>query len=166
VSARARLFLVVAIVAAGIVGYRWWNSPERQIRRVLDAIVERVSHDAPISGLAAVAAANSIQEHFALDTAVEPGEPSRRLVGRGEVASAAARLLMATPTLHLSLEDVETAIGSDETSASVTCRMTAIFQDRAGQATLDLREVTIGMRLAEGRWVIERASARRVEPEL
>lgn len=158
-NAFARGVLVVVIVAAGVAAYRWWNSPEHQIRRALDGISSRLSHDEPVTGLAAVAAAAGLQEHFSREVVIEPGRPFQPLAGRDAVVAAAARLVTATPAARVEFVDLRITIGADGGAARVGGSVVATFHDRAGQRTVDTRELTMTLRRIEGRWVVERAAA-------
>ena len=155
----ARWVVVLAALVAAFVGYRWWNSPDRQIRRVLDDIATRLSHDQPVTGLAAVGALAGLQDDFALDVVIEPGPPAMPLEGRDMLLAAAARLVSATPSLRLDFADAQIAVGADGTSARVACSVTAQLRDTAGRETVDVREMMIEMRIENGRWVVQRATA-------
>lgn len=155
----ARALAVVVVLAAIVFGYRWWNSPRRQINRVLDAIAAGVSHEQPAEGLGAVAAVAGLQQYFTTDVAIEAGGGLPVLVGRDSVLGAAARIRIATPSLALTFVDRQIAIGADGASATVNCTVSATSEDRAGQRNTDARQVVITLRLADGRWLIERAAA-------
>lgn len=155
----ARLGVAVVIAAAAFGAYRWWNGPERQITVTLEAIAARLSHDGPVNGLAAAAAAASIQEYLSPDVAIALGRPFAPLTGRDIVVAMAARVLAATPVLRVELVDVEIAMSDDRETANVTCGVTATFTDRAGQQTVDARELKVTLRARQGRWVVERAES-------
>jgi hypothetical protein len=159
VNVSVRVGLVALVAAALVVGYQWWHSPERQIRRVLDAVAERLSHDAPATGLAAVSAASGLNAYFSADVTIEPGRPFGTLRGRDTVLAAAAGALSATPFLRIEFEDVSINLGADDRSATVDCTALATLQDRAGQESVDAREVIITMQLVDGRWVITHAQS-------
>jgi hypothetical protein len=159
VTTIARAVLLAAGIAAAVAGYLWWYSPERQIRRVLDAVAQGFSHEAPVTGLAAVASASAIQPYFSPGVTVEPGRPFGAITGRDAVIAAAARVHSSTPAVQVQFEDVSITIAPDERSATVDCTAMAAVQDRAGQETVDAREVIITMHLQDGRWVITRARA-------
>ncbi len=157
-----RLVAIVAIVLALVVAYRWWNSPERQIRRVLDAVAEDLSHDEPVTGLAAVAGAAALQQRFTNDVVVDAGTPFPPIEGRDAVVAAAARLRVATPTLRVEFADVAVTVDTSGTQATVECTVTATGVDRAGQSNVDGREVILVFRVVDGQWMMARATAQRV----
>ncbi|MGH9350345.1 MAG: nuclear transport factor 2 family protein [Vicinamibacterales bacterium] len=159
VTAPARGVLVVVVVAAGVLAYRWWNSPERQIRRTLAAISSRLSHDEPVTGLAAAVAAAGLQELVAREVVIEPGRPFPPLTGRDAVVAAAARLVTATPAARVEVVDLRITIGADGDTARVAGSVVATFHDRAGQRAVEAREVVMTLRRVGGRWVVERAAA-------
>jgi hypothetical protein len=160
-TARLRLVVIVAVVAAATGGYRWWNSPERQIRRVLEAIAEDLSHGEPVSGLAAVAGVAALQNHFTIDVVIEPGRPLPPLSGRDAVMAAAIRLRAATPALRVEFADMNVMIDAGGTEATVDCRVT-MTGPGAGQDNLDSREVVVILRVVDGQWMVARATAQHV----
>jgi ketosteroid isomerase-like protein len=165
VSVRLRAIVAAALVLAAIGGWRWWNAPERQVERLLDGIAEGLSHDRPVTGVATIAAAARLQQYFSPAVVVEVGQPFSQLSGRDAVVSAAARLIAATPALRVEFVDVEIELAAGGDTATVRCGVTATLDDRAGQQTVDARELTLALREAGGRWVVERvASVNILEP--
>ena len=156
-----RLALCCVLVGAPSSGCGWWNSPERQIRRALDEIAERLTHDKPLTTLAAAAAAAGLQQSLSPDIVVEADTPVLALTGRDAVVGAANRLIASTPALRVRFVDVKVALRSAEAGdrADVTCNVTAATEDRAGQESRDARELNLIMRRMNGRWVIERMKA-------
>jgi hypothetical protein len=138
--------------------YVWWNSPERQIRRVLTAVAEGVTHDAPREGLSAVSAAAGLQEYFAADVVIDPGRPFSTLKGRDALLAAAGRIAT-TPALSLEFVDTRIELAGDGRSAVVNCTAVARFRDRNGAESVDAREVVMTMSVVDGRWVITAARA-------
>lgn len=159
VSNAVRLVLVAVVLVAAVVGYRWWTSPERQVRRVLAGVADGLSHDAPASGLGAVAAASALQEYFSPDVTIESMRPTAAINGRDALLATAARLRSTMPSLRVEFVDLQITVGTDQQSGDVNCTAMATLQDRAGQETVDAREVIITMRVVDGRWVITRARA-------
>ncbi len=155
----ARPLFVLVLALAAVFGYRWWNSPERQINRALDGIAESLSHDRPADGLAAVAAAAGMQQYFTVDAAVEPGGSFSPLVGRDAILSAVATVHAATPSLQVELVDRQIAVDREQSVATVNCTASAKTRDRAGQESLDARQLVITLRLVEGHWLVARVTA-------
>jgi hypothetical protein len=159
VSRFARVSLLILGIAVAVAVYLWWSSPERQIRRVLDAVSEGLSHDGPATGLSAISTASALQSYFTPDVTVVPGTPFEPVKGRDSVIAAAARLLSATAGFRVEFVDVQINLASDSRSAGVDCTAVATLRDRAGQETVDAREIVIDMNVVEGRWVIADARA-------
>ena len=155
----AGIVLFALVLVGSLLGYRWWTSPERQIRRVLAGVAEALSHEAPASALGAVAAVSSLQQYFSQDVTVESTRPAAVLNGRDAVLATAARLRSFTPAMRVEFVDLQIALAGDSQSADVTCTAMATLQDRAGQESVDAREVIITMRIEDGRWVITRGRA-------
>ncbi len=155
----ARVSLLILGIAVAVAVYLWWSSPERQIRRVLDAVSEGLSHDGPATGLSAISTASALQSYFTPDVTVVPGTPFEPVKGRDSVIAAAARLLSATAGFRVEFVDVQINLASDSRSAGVDCTAVATLRDRAGQETVDAREIVIDMNVVEGRWVIADARA-------
>ena len=161
-SAPVRAVVVCILVSGATPGCGWWDSPERRIRRVLDAIADRLSHDAPVGELAAAAAAAGLQDYLSPDVVVAAGAPFAPLAGRDVAIAAAARLIGSTPSLRVQFVDVRvTFAGTSDPRerADVACNVNAAVGDRAGQQTRDARELNLAVRQTEGRWVVERVKA-------
>ena len=157
-TAPARFALAIVLLGGAVGGYWWWNSPERQIRRTLDELARRASHDAPAQGLTAIAAVAGLREYLAEDVSLAPGEPYSPLNGRDTVLAAAARVRSVTPSLRMAFEDVRIALEPGGT-ATVHCTVTAALRDRAGQERIDARELTMTLQRSGGRWVLTHAAS-------
>jgi SnoaL-like domain len=159
VSPLVRAGLLLVVVAAAVAAYQWWYSAERQIRRVLVSVEEGFTHAAPTSGLGAVSAAAALQPYFSENVVIDPGRPFGAVQGREAVLAAAARLRSSTPAFRVEFVDVQIGLAPDNLSASIDCTAMATLQDRAGQESVDAREVIITMHVQDGRWVITHARA-------
>jgi hypothetical protein len=156
----SRLTLGLLVLAAGVVaGYLWWNSEERQIRRVLAAVEDGFTFQGSASGLGTLSAAAGVQPYFAPEVVIEPGRPFPSLEGLDAVLAATARLRSSVPSLRVEFVDVQIDLAEDSRSADVNCTAIATVRDRAGQESVDAREVLITMRVVDGRWVIAHARA-------
>lgn len=152
----ARVVVVVIGLATAFGVYRWWNGPERQIRRVLDQLAETVSHETPVTGLQAVTRATRLRELTAPNVVATPGRPFGPIEGRDALMAAAARLISATAGLDVEFVDVNIAVGPARDTATVDLTAKTTVRDR-GQETVDAREVMIEFAYLEGRWVMIRA---------
>jgi hypothetical protein len=150
--------MVLAVVAAGA-GYLWWSSPERQIRSALASVAEGLSHTAPETSLGAIAAASRLRPFLAPDVTIEPGAPFGAFKGRDAALAAASRLKSAAPAIQFELVDIRISLAEGDESATIDCTAMITITDGAGQQSLDAREVIMGMRDVDGRWVIAHARA-------
>jgi hypothetical protein len=157
VSPLARAGLLVVVAAAAVAAYLWWYSAERQIRRVLVSVEEGFTHTGPSGGLGAVSAAAALHPYFSEHVVIDAGRPLAAVQGRDAVLAAAARLRSTTPAFRVEFVDVQIDLAEDALSASIDCTAMATLQDRAGQESVDAREVIITMHVQDGRWVITHA---------
>lgn len=153
-----RAVLVVAALVAAFVAYRAWNSDERQILRLLDAVAQTVSHDEPSAGVGALAEVAALTTYLAPDVTIDPGPPGPAMAGAQDVVSAAARLRVATPMLRLAFVDVQVSDAEGGT-ARVQATVSLTMRSRDGGDVVDAREVVIDVRRIDGRWVIAAARA-------
>lgn len=158
----SRLFRVVALAAVLLAvsgGWRWWNGPERQIRRLLSEVAAGLGHDGGSRGVADVAAAAALGRHLAVDVLIEPGRPFQAIVGRDAAVAAAAALRAAVPEMRVAFTDVQIGLAPDGVSATVDATVTATIRDRAGAAQVEAREALLTVTRLEGRWIVSQASA-------
>ncbi|MBP1634514.1 MAG: hypothetical protein H6Q10_1088 [Acidobacteria bacterium] len=158
----SRLIRVVAVavaLAAILGGWRWWNGPERQIRRLLSDVAADLSDRSGQRGLARAAEVAALGRHLAAGVRVEPGRPFEPIEGRDAVVAAAAGLRSASPGMRVAFTDVGIVLARDRRSAAVDATATATFRDRPGARQVEAREVLLALTLAEGRWVIAQARA-------
>ena len=157
----ARIALLVLLVAvAAAAGYRWWASPERQVRRILDDTAAALTHAAPDSGLEALTAAAALQPHLAPDITVTPGGDAVPIQGRQEVVAAAARYRAATPMLRVRFYDPVITLGGEQGQVRATVEVTQ--RDAAGQDVVAVHAVAASVTRARDRWVVTSA---RLDPD-
>jgi hypothetical protein len=87
-STPVRVAIVAAALAGLAVGYGWWNSPERQIHRMLSEVASVLSHDGVETDLRALAAVAALQTHLRPDVFIDLGRGSP-LQGRQDVMAMA-----------------------------------------------------------------------------
>lgn len=155
-----RLGLLLAILAGGWQGVRWWTSPERQIRQIAAAVAQALSHEQADSGLSAAAAVAALQDHLAPDVRVEWRRDEAGLTGRQQVLSAAVRVRASTPYLCVRFFDLRIAYTS-ETSALVHATLEVTMRGEAAEDLADARQLEGTVVVREGRWVV--AAVRAVE---
>jgi len=156
-SAPARVAIVIAALVAVVAGYRWWNSPERQINRLLSDVATALSHESAETDLRALAAVASLQSHLTPDVSIDLGGRSTPIRGRQEVIATATRVRASSPMMRVQFFDPEISVSGD---ASGTTRLTVqvTTHDSSGQEVAAAYTVAMNLIFADGRWQI--ASAR------
>ena len=159
-SAPVRVAILVAALVVVVAGYRWWNSPERQVNRLLSDVATALSHESADTDLRALTAVASLQAHLAPDVSIDMGG-SPPIRGRQDVIATAARVRASSPMMRVQFFDPDITISGD---ASGTTRVTVqvTTRDAGGQEVAAAYTVSMNLVLAEGHWQI--ASAR-VLPE-
>jgi hypothetical protein len=155
-STPARVALAVVVLVALVAGYRWWNNPERHIRRLLSDISSTLSHEQSETDLLTVAKVAALQNYLAPDVSIEMGA-APPLRGRQDAISMAARLRASSSQMRVQFFDPEIQLSGD---ASGTTRVTVqvTTTDRGGQEVASAHVVMMTFVRADGRWVV--ASAR------
>jgi hypothetical protein len=151
--------LLILALAGTLLAYRWWTSPERQIRRILTVVASAVNHDRPDAGLEALASVAALQRHLAVDVAVELGRGSRVISGRQEIVSQAARLRVATPMLLVQFfDEVITVEGASSANVRVTAQVTS--RNQSGEDVVEVLYVDATVEAHDGEWVVTSARLR------
>jgi ketosteroid isomerase-like protein len=155
-STPARVAIAVVVLVAVAAGYRWWNNPERHVRRLLSDIATTLSHEKSGTDLLTVAKVAALQNYLAPDVSIEM-ESAPPLRGRQEAISMAARLRASSQMMRVQFFDPEIRLSGDEAGTTrVTVQVTTT--DQGGQEVASAHVVTMALVRAEGRWVV--ASAR------
>jgi hypothetical protein len=162
----ARVAVVLLVFAGAWTAYQWWTSPERQIRRILDAVVSALNHDQPESGLVGLGAVAALQQHLAADVSVDTGSPTGPVTGRQDVISLAARLRAGTPMLRIQFFDADISLHSD-TAATLRATMQVTTRSESGDDIADVYQVSATLQKSAGQWVVTTArTSRDREPKL
>ena len=106
-STPVRAAIVIAALVAVVAGYRWWNSPERQINQLLADVATALSHESAETDLRALTAVASLQTHLATDVSIDMRGNSAPLRGRQEVIATAARVRVSSPMMRVQFFDPE-----------------------------------------------------------
>ena len=138
-STPVRVAIVVAALVGLTAGYRWWNSPERHINRMLSDVASALSHDGAETDLRALATVASLQNHRHPDVTID--------LGRGSL-------------LRGRFFDSEIRLTGDMGTTRVTVQVTT--RDAGGDEVAAAHVVSIELVRTEGRWQIANA---RVLPE-
>jgi hypothetical protein len=156
-STPARVAIVIAALAAVVAGYRWWNSPERQVNQLLSDVATALSHESAETDLRALTAVASLQQHLTPDVSIDMSGGSTPIRGRQEVIATATRVRASSSMMRVQFFDPEIVISGDTSGTTrVTVQMTT--RDASGQEVAAAYTVAMNLVLAEGRWQI--ASAR------
>jgi hypothetical protein len=159
VRAGIRSLVVLAIVAgAGFGVYRWWSGPDGQIRRVLDDISETLSHDTPLTALETASRVAGLRDLLAPDIVISPGQPLGPIHGRDAAIAMAARISAGAESLEVEFVDINIAVTSGGTAATVDLTAKVTVRNR-GQETVDAREVVMEFAYLDGGWVVRKAEA-------
>ena len=155
-SAPVRAAIVIAALVAVVAGYRWWNSPERQINALLSDVATALSHERAETDLRALTAVASLQKHLTADVSIDMAGGSTPIRGRQEVIATATRVRVSSSMMRVQFFDPEIAITGDTSGTRVTVQVTT--GDASGQEVAAAYTVAMNLVLADGRWQI--ASAR------
>jgi hypothetical protein len=160
-STPVRVAIAVAALAGLMVGYQWWNSPERYIKRMLEEIASLLSHDGAETDLRALASVAALQTHLRPDVFIDLGRGSP-IKGRQEALAMAARVRATSPMMHVQFFDPEiTLSGGASGTTRVTVQITT--RDAGGEEVAAAHVVSMELVKEEGRWQI--ASARLLPEE-
>jgi len=140
--------VALALVLAMVV-WVWFRSDERQIRRQLTDVADRINE--PSEGLSAVAKAAIIGSAFADDVVVDLGEGAP-IRGRDTIMGIVARVQPRTSRYEVTIRDMNVHV-IDARSASVDLSVTT-----TGENGMDAREFQIGMAKRDGTWLIARVT--------
>ena len=150
---------VVALVALGYFGYRWYASSgdEERIRAALEELAATVSQSGG-EGLAQMTRAATLGSFFAPDVEVDLGAPYAPFRGRDTIMALAAKAAVPGEGFDVRFVDVEVDVAPGGTDA--TARMTATLADRGGllDRGLDARELEMAWRKVDGGWLIARVT--------
>src|SRR5262249_38830997 len=150
-----RVAILVAALVAVVAGYRWWNSPERQVNRLLSDISTALSHESAETDLRALTAVASLQTHLTADVSIDMGGGSPPVRGRQDVIAMATRVRVSSPMMRVQFFDPEIAIAGDTGATKVTVQVTT--RDSGGEELAAAYTVSMNLVLAEGRWQIASA---------
>lgn len=152
----SHLVAVVTLVAGLAWSYRLlFPSDEQNIRDELDDLIESANAAASEDAAARLANAARLGRHFTPDVIVELGSPYGRLDGRERVVAFAGR--GRGTAWRIEIERVRVSIASAD---AATVRLTATVTETlpGDQTDVAAREVLLGMRRVNDRWLIAAAT--------
>ena len=162
----ARVLLALALLAACVLGYRYWASDERQIGRLLDNVADAVSQaegEAGVTGLAEVA---GLTNYLTADVTIEATLPARAAAIRGaqDVVATVGRFRAVFPVVTLSFDDAMISVDSDST-ATVQAIARTEMRDKDGAREAQGWQVVLSLARRGGNWVIARGTAEALPDE-
>lgn len=153
----SHLVAAATVVAALVWGYRaLFPSDERLIRRELADLVESANAVAIDDGVARLAAAARVGQHFTPDATVDFGPPYGRLDGRDRLVAFAAA--GHGTSWRVEIARVQVVIDAAQ-SARVRLTATVTNERPDGGIEADARELALGLRRVERRWLIAQFEA-------
>ncbi len=153
----------VVLLLAIVLGYRWWTSDERAIKKQLAAIAESLTVAPDEGSLGPVTRVATLRRTLAPDVRVSAGPPStgsdaagagaHTLAGRDAVLGAASR--WAPPGgVTVDFVNVRIEVSDDRGSAHVSCTATMTSPGASGAPTVDARDIRIDFTRIEGAWLV------------
>jgi hypothetical protein len=114
-----RVLVVVAALVALAFAWRWWRSPQRQVYRRLDALVELLGKQGEEGSIALATTAQSVGDFFAPGFLVRARPYAGELRDRQELAGAVLRLRGGARRLDVDLSDRAFTLAPDGRSAEL-----------------------------------------------
>ena len=138
----------------------WVPSEERQIQRQLDALAEAASFEAGEPNLVRMANAARIGGYFTEDATIDLGPPLTAIHGREAIRAIAARVQVPAEGVEIDFVDIQIAVASEGTRATVSMTVTGSGLDLAtGDRVIDARELDVRLRKVENEWLIWKVEA-------
>lgn len=158
-----RLVLLAALAALGV--WLWtifFPSPEKIIRRQLDAIAKCASFTANESALARLGAAQNLAGHFSTNAEVhidtrETGQHD--LIGKDQIMQTVVAAQSVLGSMNVKFLDVKLAVAPDKQSATADLTVDA---NVSNQPDAIVQEVKITFQKINGEWRVTRVETVRV----
>ena len=149
---------ILAMMMIAGVGYRYWPSDERSIRRHLSNLAEALSFPLAESNEERITRIEVLREYFAPDVRIRVDE--RELKSRDEIIQLLSRFEPPPGGVTVEFLNITMAIDAARESATVTLTAKWAIGDQRGVSTAEERVVDVLMRNADGDWVIASATTR------
>jgi hypothetical protein len=149
--------ILIAVMVAGV-GYRYWPSDERSIRRHLSNLAEALSFPLVESNEERLTRVEVLREYFAPDVHVQVD--GRDLTSRDDVIHTVTQYQPPPGGLQVEFVNLLITIADDHQSATVTFTAKASWSEANGVSKLEERAADITMRQADGDWLISTANLR------
>ena len=174
-SRSLRTGVALLAIAAAVLGYRWWSSDERAVRRQMASIAEALTVGPGEGSLGPVTRVATLRNALAPDIRVSGGPPpagsdqgtgTRRppeVVGRDAVLALIGRWIPPPGGVTVQFVDMQVTVDDGGAGAEVYCTATIESAGASGQPNVDARELVVGFQKIEGDWLV---SSVRVEETL
>ena len=148
-----RLAVLAAVVAGAWLGWGWWQSPQRQIYRRLDALTGRLEKQGSESALAGAATARGVLDFFAPGFIIRARPYENELRDPQELAGAVLRFRGGARRIDIEVSDRRLTLGPGERSGELVY-VAAVSLDRgAGPGRESWRVRSLGLE-DSGEWRI------------
>lgn len=149
--------VLLALMVAGI-GYRYWPSEERSIRRHLSNLAEALSFPLAESDEERLTRIAVLREYFDPDVRIRLDE--REITSRDEVINQLTRFQPPPGGVAVEFVNIVVTIAADGDTAAVTLTAKLSSTNANGVSTLDERVADVTMRKLDDDWVIAAATLR------
>jgi uncharacterized protein DUF4440 len=149
--------ILLAVMIAGI-GYRYWPSDERAIRRHLSNLAEALSFPLTESEEERLTRIAVLREYFAPDVRVVLDD--RELTSRDEIINLLSSYRPPPGGLSVEFVNIAITLAEDHETATVTLTARMSSTNEQGVSTLDERVANLTMRNVDDDWVIANAVLR------
>ena len=147
--------ILLAIMVAGV-GYRYWPSDERSIRRHLSNLAEALSFPLTETNEERMTRVEVLREYFAPDVRVHVDD--HELSSRDEIITLLSRFQPPPGGINVEFVNITVALADGSDSAAVTLTAKLSSTNLQGQSTLDERVADVLMRKIDDDWVIATAT--------
>jgi hypothetical protein len=149
--------ILLAVMVAGI-GYRYWPSDERTIRRHLSNLAEALSFPLTESEEERLTRIAVLREYF--DPNVRVSLDDRELTSRDEIINLLSSYRPPPGGVNVEFVNIAITLAPDHETATVTLTAKMSSTDQKGVSTVDERAANLLMRNVDDDWVIANAVLR------
>jgi SnoaL-like domain len=149
--------ILLAVMVAGI-GYRYWPSDERAIRRHLSNLAEALSFPLTESEEERLTRIAVLREYFAPDVRVVLDD--RELSSRDEIINLLSSYRPPPGGVNVEFVNIVITVADDHETATVTLTARMSSTNEKGVSVLDERTANLTMRNVDDDWVIANAVLR------
>ena len=174
-SRSLRTGTALVVIVAAVLGYLWWASDERAIRRQMTAIAEALTVRPEEGSLGPVTRVAALRNALAPDIRLSGGRPPAvsgqgqstrtppEVIGRDAVLGLVSRWIPPPSGVTVRFVDMQVTVDDGGVGAEVYCTATVESAGSTGEPNVDARELVVGFQKIEGDWLV---SSVRVEETL